>query len=54
MMAPPTSFFFRSGGKQARVQRMSEIPKTDTWFLILHRAGWSIGDTAFMGKGGIT
>jgi len=33
---------------------MSEIPKTDKLFLILHRAGWSIGDTAFVGKQGIS
>ena len=29
---------------------MDDIPKTDRLFLILHRAGWSIGDTAFVGK----
>src|SRR5208337_159730 len=29
---------------------MSEIPKTDKLFLIVHQAGWSIGDTAFAGK----
>jgi len=28
--------------------------KTDKLFLILHRAGWSIGDTAFAGKEGIS
>ena len=33
---------------------MSEIPKTDNLSLILHRAGWSIGDTAFAGKEGIS
>jgi len=33
---------------------MDEIPKTDRLFLILHRAGWSIGVTAFVGKEGIT
>jgi hypothetical protein len=33
---------------------MDEIPKTDKLFLILHRAGWSIGDTAFVGKEGIS
>jgi len=33
---------------------MDEIPKTDKLFLILHRAGWSIGDTAFVGKQGIS
>ena len=33
---------------------MSEIPKTDKLFLILHRAGWSIGFTAFVGKDGIS
>jgi len=29
---------------------MDDIPKTDRLFLILHKAGWSIGDTAFAGK----
>jgi len=33
---------------------MSEIPKTDNLFLILHRAGWSTGYTAFVGKEGIS
>ena len=33
---------------------MEEIPKTDRLFLILHKAGWSIGDTAFVGKEGIS
>ena len=33
---------------------MDDIPKTDKLFLILHRAGWSIGDTAFVGKEGIS
>ena len=33
---------------------MDEIPKTDKLFLILHRAGWSIGDTALVGKEGIS
>ena len=33
---------------------MNDIPKTDKLFLILHRAGWSIGDTAFVGKEGIS
>ena len=33
---------------------MEEIPKTDRLFLIVHRAGWSIGDTAFVGKEGIS
>ena len=33
---------------------MEEIPKTDSLFLILHQAGWSIGDTAFTGKDGIS
>ena len=33
---------------------MSDIPKTDRLFLILHRAGWSIGDTAFVGKEGMS
>ncbi len=33
---------------------MSEIPITDKLFLILHRAGWSVGDTAFVGKQGIS
>jgi hypothetical protein len=30
------------------------ISKTDNLFLILHRAGWSIGDAAFVGKDGIS
>jgi hypothetical protein len=29
---------------------VEEIPKTDRLFLIVHQAGWSIGDTAFAGK----
>jgi len=33
---------------------MVEIPKTDRLFLILHKAGWSVGDTAFVGKEGIS
>ena len=33
---------------------MEEIPKTDRLFLIVHRAGWSIVDTAFAGKEGIS
>jgi hypothetical protein len=33
---------------------MDEMRKTDRLFLILHRAGWSIGDTAFVGKKGIS
>ena len=33
---------------------MSNIPKTDKLFLILHRAGWSVGVTAFVGKDGIS
>jgi hypothetical protein len=33
---------------------MIDIPKTDKLFLILHRAGWSIGDTAFAGKEGLS
>ncbi len=33
---------------------MDEIPKTERLFLILHKAGWSIGDTAFAGKEGIS
>ena len=33
---------------------MEEIPKTDRLFLIVHRAGWSIGDTALVGKEGIS
>ena len=33
---------------------MDEMKKTDKLFLILHRAGWSIGDTAFVGKEGIS
>ena len=32
---------------------MDEIPKTDRLFLILHKAGWSVGDTAFVGKEGM-
>ena len=30
---------------------MGEIPTTDKPFLILHKAGWSIGDNAFAGCG---
>ncbi len=33
---------------------MDDIPKTDKLFLILHRAGWSIGVTAFVGKEGMS
>ncbi len=33
---------------------MDDISKTDKLFVILHRAGWSIGDTAFTGKQGIS
>jgi hypothetical protein len=33
---------------------MSDIPKTDRLFLILHKAGWSVGDTAFVGNEGIS
>lgn len=33
---------------------MEETPKTDRLFLILHKAGWSVGDTAFVGKEGIS
>ena len=33
---------------------MDEMKKTDRLFLILHRAGWSIGYTAFAGKEGIS
>ncbi len=33
---------------------MEEILKTDRLFLILHKAGWSIGDTAFAGKKGMS
>ena len=33
---------------------MDEIPTTDRLFLILHGAGWSIGDTAFAGKEGFS
>jgi len=33
---------------------VDEMRKTDKLFLILHRAGWSIGDTAFAGKEGIS
>jgi hypothetical protein len=33
---------------------MGDIPKTDQLFLILHRAGWSIGCTAFSGKDGLS
>ena len=33
---------------------MDSIPRTDKLFLILHRAGWSVGDTAFVGKEGIS
>jgi hypothetical protein len=31
-----------------------DIPKTDRLFLILHRDDWSIGDTTFLGKKGIS
>ena len=33
---------------------MDDIPKTDKLFLILHSSGWSIGDTSFAGKEGIS
>ena len=33
---------------------MDEMRKTDRLFLILHKAGWLIGDTAFAGKEGIS
>ncbi len=33
---------------------MEEMRKTDRLFLILHRAGWSVGDTAFAGKEGMS
>jgi hypothetical protein len=33
---------------------MDDIPKTDKLFLILHRAGWSIGGTSFLSKEGVT
>jgi len=33
---------------------VEEIPKTDKLFLMLHRAGWSIGVTAFVGKEGMS
>jgi hypothetical protein len=33
---------------------MSNIPKSDKLFLILHTAGWSIGVTAFVGNEGVT
>jgi len=33
---------------------MDQIPKTDNLSLILHRAGWSIGGTTFVGKEGIS
>jgi hypothetical protein len=33
---------------------MDHIPRTDKLFLILHPAGWSIGDTALVGKDGIS
>ena len=33
---------------------MTEIPKTDKLFLILHSTGWSIGDTAIVGKEGFS
>ena len=33
---------------------MEEIPKTDRLLLNLHKAGWSVGDTAFVGKEGIS
>jgi hypothetical protein len=30
------------------------MTRTDRLFLLLHEAGWSIGDTAFVGKEGIS
>ena len=33
---------------------MDEMKRTDKLFLILHKAGWSVGDTAFVGKEGIS
>jgi hypothetical protein len=33
---------------------VDEIPKTDKLFHILHRAGWSIDVTAFVGKQGMS
>ncbi len=33
---------------------MNDIPKTDKLFLILNKAGWSIGVTAFVGKEGMS
>ena len=40
--------------KYKRGTTMNNIPETDKLFLVLHRAGWSIGDTAFAGKDGIS
>jgi hypothetical protein len=34
--------------------RMHTLTTTDEFFLALHRAGWSIGDTAFEGEHGLT
>ncbi len=33
---------------------MNDMPKTDRLFLILHRAGWSTGVTAFASKADIS
>jgi hypothetical protein len=33
---------------------MNVIRRSDELFRLLHRAGWSIGDTAFAGPGGLT
>lgn len=33
---------------------MNVIRKSDELFWLLHRAGWSIGDTAFAGPEGLT
>ena len=45
---------YRSWLLAMRGETMDDIPKTDKLFLILHRAGWSIGCTAFVGKEGIS
>jgi hypothetical protein len=33
---------------------MNVVRKSDDLFQLLHRAGWSIGDTAFAGQAGLT
>lgn len=33
---------------------MNDNKRSDKLFRVLHKAGWSIGDTAFAGKNGLT